>query len=49
MRFLSELDARDWHGYGGMLLVAIGTGLAWRPEGALIVLGAGLFYFAARG
>lgn len=41
-----DLDARDLHAYGGLVLLGVGIGLAWRPEGALMAVGLGLVYFA---
>lgn len=42
-----DLDERDAHFYGGLVLVAIGAGMAYLPAG-FIAFGAGLMYPAVR-
>lgn len=42
---LAEIDARDAHCYGGVLLVGVGAALV-APAAGLIVVGLALFYLA---
>ena len=44
---LKHIDIRDWHVYGGLLLVATGfAGVAW--QAGLVMLGGGLLYLGLR-
>lgn len=42
-----DLDARDYHAYGGVLLVGLGCAM-YAPAASLIVVGVALFYLATR-
>lgn len=46
-KVVAEVDARDVHCYGGLLLVAAGCWL-YAPGAAMIVVGVALFYLALR-
>jgi len=46
-RLLTNIDIRDWHVYGGLLLIAAGfAGVSW--QAGLAVLGGGLLYLGLR-
>lgn len=46
-RVITEVDARDVHCYGGLLLAGAGAWL-YAPGAALIAVGVALFYLALR-
>lgn len=46
-KLLSLIDIRDWHVYGGLVLLSAGfAGVFW--QAGLVVLGGGLLYLGLR-
>lgn len=46
-RILRNVDIRDWHVYGGLVVAALGFG-GFQWQAGLVVMGGGLLYLGLR-